>query len=64
MIDFISQKGVKKNTLDKMHLRNDRVNGSILNGFQEPVFCSITLVIPAVVKIYSEPETIHFWKNR
>ena len=41
-------------------MRKDHVNGSIPNGFQEPVPCSITLVRPAGVKIYSEPETIYF----
>ena len=63
MIDNISQKGKKRTILDKNHFKNDHVNGSNLNGFQETVLCSITLVRPAGVKIDSEPETLHFLKK-
>ena len=44
---FVSQKEKKRTILDKTHLKIIRVNGSIMNGFQEPVLRSISLFRPA-----------------
>ena len=62
MIEKISQKGKKITTLDKNPLKCDCVSRSILNGFQNSVLYSFTLVKLSGVKLYSEQETKHFRK--
>ena len=40
---------------DKVLLKCDCINGSIVNGFRKPIFYSIVLSSPPGLKIYKEP---------
>ena len=48
--------------IDKIHLRCDCINGSIVNGIREPNLYSFALSSPPGHKIYKEPRIKHFKK--
>ena len=48
--------------IDKIHLKCDCINGSIVNGVREPIFSSFALSSPPGRKIYKEPG-IKFFKK-
>ena len=41
--------------VDKIHLKCDCINGSIVNGVREPILYSFGLSSPPAHKIYKEP---------
>ena len=41
----------------------DVINGSIINGVQQPILCSFHLDKPPGYKVFCEPETINLKKN-
>ena len=47
------------NTIDKIHLKCDCIDGSIQDGVRQPILFSFVLDKPAGYKVFSEPETIH-----
>ena len=50
------------NTIDKIHLKCDCIDGSIQNGVRQPILFSFVLDKPAGYKVFCEPETIHYKK--
>ena len=57
---------VKKNRnlsiINKIHLKNDVFDGSVVNGIREPKFYSFVLDKPSGYKVFSTPEAIHYKK--
>ena len=47
---------------DKIHLKADCINGSIVNGIREPILCSFALAQPSGHKILKEPRIKLFKK--
>ena len=50
------------NTINKIHLKCDAIDGSVVNGIRQPILYSFVLDKPAGYKVFSEPETIHYKK--
>ena len=50
------------NTIDKIHLKCDAIDGSIQDGVRQPILYSFVLDKPSGYKVFSEPETIHYKK--
>ena len=59
---YTSDKISNLNTINKIHLKCDFINGSIQNGLRQPILYSSVLDKPSGYKIFSEPETIHYKK--
>ena len=58
----ISEKPVMKTTTDKVHLKCDCVDGSIVNGIREQILFSFNLSAPPGYKIIKEPNIILYKK--
>ena len=54
----ISEKPVMITTTDKVHLKCDCVDGSIVNGIREQILFSFNLSAPPGYKIIKEPTTV------
>ena len=52
------------NTIDKIHLKCDCIDGSIQDGVRQPILFSFVLDKPSGYKIFCEPETIHYKKKK
>ena len=50
------------NTINKIHLKCDCIDGSIEDGVRQPILFSFVLDKPSGYKIFCEPETIHYKK--
>ena len=50
------------NTKDQIHLKCDAIDGSVVNGFRQPILFSFVLDKPSGYKVFCEPETIHYKK--
>ena len=50
------------NTINKIHLKCDCIDGSIQDGLRQPILYSFILDKPSGYKIFCEPETIHYKK--
>ena len=50
------------NTINKIHLKCDCIDGSIQNGVRQSILFSFVLDKPAGYKVFCEPETIHYKK--
>ena len=50
------------NTIDKILLKCDCIDGSIQNGLRQPILFSFVLDKPSGYKVFCEPETIHYKK--
>ena len=61
-IQYISQKIVNLSTTDRIHLKCDVSNGSVVNGVREPMFFCSLLDKPSGYKVFCEPETFHYKK--
>ena len=57
-----SDKILNLNTKDKIHLKCDVIDGSIVDGLRQPINISLVLNKPPGYKILCEPETIHYKK--
>ena len=53
-----SEKPVMITTTDKVHLKCDSVDGSIVNGIREQILISINLSAPPGYKIIKESTTV------
>ena len=62
--EYTSQKNVKLSTTNKIHLKSDVIDGSVVNGIREPKLFSFVLDKFPVYKVFCEPETIHYKKNK
>ena len=51
------------NTIIKIHLNCDAIDGSFQNGVRQPILFSFVLDEPAGYKVFCEPETIHYKKK-
>ena len=52
------------NTIDKIHLKCDCIDGSIQDGVRQPILFRFVLDKPSGYKVFCEPETIHYKKNK
>ena len=59
---YISQKIVSLSNTNKIHLKCDVIDGSVVNGLRQPILYSFVLDKPTRYKVFSEPETIHYKK--
>ena len=50
------------NTINKIHLKCDCIDGSIQDGVRQPILFSFVLDKPCGYKIFCQPETIHYKK--
>ena len=50
------------NTIDKIHLKCDCIDGSIQDGVRQPILFNFVLDTPAGYKVFCETETIHYKK--
>ena len=53
---------MKLNTISKIHLKCDCIDGSVIDGVRQPIIYSFVLDKKPGYKIFSEPETIHYKK--
>ena len=59
---YLSQKIVNLSSTNKIHLKCDVIDGSVVNGIRQPILYSFVLDKPSGYKVFSEPETIHYKK--
>ena len=59
---YTSQKIVNLGSTNKINLKCDVINGSIVDGFRQPILYSFVLDKLPGYKVFSEPETIHYKK--
>ena len=59
---YKSNKPINIIGIDKVHLKCDCIDGSIMNGTREPIFYSFALDQPPNHKIYREPKVKLFKK--
>ena len=60
--EYISQKNINLSSTNKIHLKFDVIDGSVVSGLRQPILYSFVLDKLPVDKVFSEPETIHFKK--
>ena len=48
------------NTINKIHLKCDIIDGSIQDGTRQPILFGFVLDKPSGYKVFCEPETIHY----
>ena len=58
-IEYMSQNFVNINGTNKIQLKCDIVDGSVVNGLKQPLINSFVLDKPPGYRIFSEPETTH-----
>ena len=59
---YVSQKIVNLGSTNKIHLKCDIIDGSVVNGLRQPILYSFVLDKKPGYKVFSEPETIHYKK--
>ena len=59
---YTSQKIVNLSNTNKIHLKCDAIDGSVVNGLRQPILYSFVLDKKPGYKVFSEPETIHYKK--
>ena len=59
---YTSDRPINITGIDKVHLKCDCIQGSIVNGIREPILYSFALSSPPGHKIYKEPIVKHFKK--
>ena len=59
---YNSDKILNLNTTNKIHLKCDVIDGSVVNGIRQPILYSFVLDKKPGYKIFSEPETEHYKK--
>ena len=57
---YTSQKLVNLGSTNKIHLKCDVIDGSVVNGVRRPILYSFVLDKLPGYKVFSEPETIHY----
>ena len=62
--EYISQKFVNLSSTNKIHLKFDVIDGSVVNGSRQPILFSFVLDEKPGYKVFSEPETIHYKKKQ
>ena len=59
---YLSQKIVNLSNTNKIHLKCDVIDGSVVNGIRQPILYSFVLDKPSGYKVFCELETIHYKK--
>ena len=59
---YLSQKIVNLNSTNKINLKCDCIDGSVVNGIREPILFSFVLDKLSGYKVFCQPETIHYKK--
>ena len=59
---YNSDKILNLNTTNKIHLKCDCIDGSVVNGLRQPIFYSFVLDKLPGYKVFCEPETVHSQK--
>ena len=59
---YISQKILNLGSTNKINLKCDIIDGSVVDGLRQPILYSFVLDKKPGYKVFSEPETIHFKK--
>ena len=59
---YTSQKFVSLSNTNKIHLKCDIIDGSVVNGSRQPILYSFVLEKLPGYKVFSQPETIHYKK--
>ena len=59
---YLSQKIVNLSSTNKIHLKCDVIDGSVVNGIRQPILYSLVLDKPSGYKVFCQPETIHYKK--
>ena len=59
---YTSQKLVNLGSTNKIYLKCDCIDGSVVNGLRQPILYSFVLDKLPGYKVFSEPETIHYKK--
>ena len=59
-----SEKDLNLCTTKKLQLKCDVIAGSIVDGLRQPVHFSFVLDKPSGCKVFCEPETLHYKKNK
>ena len=59
---YLSQKIVNLSSTNKIHLKADVIDGSVVDGVRQPILYSFVLQKSSGYKIFCEPETIHYKK--
>ena len=62
--EYISQKIVNLSTKNKIHLKCDVIDRSILSGLRQPILFGFILDKRSGYKVFCEPETIHYKRNK
>ena len=60
--EYISQKNENLSPTNKIHLKCNVIDGSVVNGLRETIRFSFVLDKPSVNKVVCEPERIHYKK--
>ena len=60
--EYISQRFLNVGSTNKIHLKCDVIDGSVVNGLRQPILYSFVLDKKPGYKVFSEPETIHYKK--
>ena len=59
---YIGDKILNLNTINKIHLKCDCIDGSIQDGVRQPILFSFVLDKPSGYKVFCQPETVHYKK--
>ena len=59
---YTSQKIVNLGSTNKINLKCDCIDGSVVNGLRQPILYSFVLDKLPGYKVFCEPETIHYKK--
>ena len=59
---YTSDKILNLKTVNKIHLKCDVINGSVVDGIRQPILYSFVLDKKPGYKVFCEPETIHYKK--
>ena len=60
--EYTSQKIVNLSITNKIHLKCDVIDGSVVNGLRQPILYSFVLDKLPGFEVFSEPERIHYKK--
>ena len=61
---YISRKIANLSSTNKINLKCDFIDGSVVNVLRQPIVYSFVLDKKPGYKVFSEPETIHYKKNK
>ena len=61
--NYTSQNVINLGSTNKIHLKCDCIDGSVLNGIRQPILFSFVLDKLPGYKVFCEPETLHYKKR-